>query len=268
MRQPATTPPPRPAFTLIELLIVIGIITILISVALVVGQKVTSSGKQRVTEGLIKTLDMSLTEYIHARGQNPPEYVTDPRDPTYAIPVADAMIGDPLAGASTLINSVGLYLLQCRAVPEADGVLKGLEPRYVRTYDPDDPGSATNVAKRPALLTVFDGWGRPIRYVHPAFKGIIPSASSTATSLDPRELAAIPVNKQLAFNAIRRTGRVAQNSSSVPDADAGVPLNNRPYFYSVGADGKAGYEYDQTSYKTVTDFNKDNVFTVVPKYAD
>jgi prepilin-type N-terminal cleavage/methylation domain-containing protein len=271
MHRPATPrSPSRPAFTLIELLIVIGIITILISVAVVVGQKVTSSGKQRVTEGLIKTLDMSLSEYIHARGQIPPAYVPDPRDPAYAVPVADVHITnlvppDPTDLPPFVNNTVGLYLIQCRAVPEADAVLRQIEPRYVRMYDPDKQTGATSVAqnKRPALLTVFDGWGRPIRYVHPAFTGIIPDMT------DPAQLATTPLQKTSTITQIRRTGKVAQNAAVPPDADAGVPLNNRPYFYSMGADGKAGYEYEPNPpYKTVSDFNKDNVFTVVPKYVE
>lgn len=299
MRQPSVRQRIVPrAFTLIELLIVIGILTILIAAALVVGTKVAGSGKQRVTEGIIKALDMSLSEYVHAAQHIPPPMVTDPG--TQAMPnngatkvmqpVADAVnmtYDNPppfTLPAPPLINSVGLYMLQAKSVPGADEAIKSINTKFVRMYDPESP--ATGVGRtgwdhQPPLLTVFDGWGKPIRYVHPAFKGII--FSGTALAPQPKAVDQVignaGINAKFGMTQIRRLAYApaagsGQTQTAFPDADAGLPASNRPYFYSTGADGQAGYLYDSNQgYPPYVvppqgDLNADNIFAgpVPPKY--
>jgi prepilin-type N-terminal cleavage/methylation domain-containing protein len=265
------------AFTLIELLIVVGILALLLAISVVVGSRIVGSGKQRVTEGILKALDTSLSEYIHSEGHNPPALVTDPRDNTHVIPVADAALPpDPAPQtppqAPPTLNSVGLYLLQAKSVPAAESAVQGIDPKYLRTYDPDSQGMNGAFAqdKQPALLSAFDGWGNPIRYVHPAYQGAWPSYGAPSllayTSTD-RKSGALPPGKTFTFtqqqNGIRRNASSA-TADVLPDADGGMVMNNRPYFYSVGPDGHPGYGIDAGGGKV--DFNLDNVYLAVPKY--
>jgi len=278
MIQRSTPPvPPRPrAFTLIELLIVIGILVLLMAISVVVGAKIVGSGKQRATEGILKALDTSLSEYIHTQERNPPPIVTDPRDNQHVLPVADAMIPPLTGGNDRLLNSVGLFLLQTKAVPEANSSVSGIDAKYLKTFDPDSQGmSAANspIDTQPSLLTVFDGWGQPIRYVHPAFQGAFPDYSGanllsyTAPDgsrwLDKRA-GAPPPGKSFNFTQGIRRNASSTNAAIFPDADGGLVPNNRPYFYSVGPDGHTGYSVDANN--APVDFNKDNLYLATPRY--
>ncbi len=225
----------QPAFTLIELLIVIGIIAILVGIAITVGAKVLSSGKERLTLDALKVLDQSLAEYVASKGGNPPATVDDPRPGNtgatiYIQPVADAT---NMADGVT-INSVGLYVAQCRGLASVDAIFKGLDAKIFRLYDPD--GTSAGWDNQPELLTVFDGWGNPIRYVHPAFQGLIygpwPTLSTPTASVPTSAvLGAPPANRAYGIVDIRR------NNQAGGDADGGRGPGGRPYFYSAGPDG-------------------------------
>ena len=148
---------PRPAFTLVELLIVIGIITILIVLGMSVAHKVSGSGRIEATKQTLRVLDSSLTEYISVKGEMPPAWVVDPR-PNNANgatiqPVADAKNDSPPSGGpqQVAINSVGLYMAQCKSVPSVDAIFKQLDARFIKLFDPDVDGNDNDMPRiRPA----------------------------------------------------------------------------------------------------------------------
>jgi prepilin-type N-terminal cleavage/methylation domain-containing protein len=226
-------------FTLIELLVVIGIIGILVALAISIGAKVTSGGKAKATEAVLKNLETALTELQSARGGIPPPTVLDPRmvgatpNATVVWPVADALAYLP-SGDTAMINSVGLFIAQCKGTPAAEAAIAKIDARFLRTYDPDGQGAPFD--DQPELLTAMDGWDHPIRYVHPAFHGIVGSG----TGNPPTEVDAITVFDPGAGKAYPSNLKIRRGSkagSDPADSDGGLCPGSRPYFYSCGPDG-------------------------------
>jgi prepilin-type N-terminal cleavage/methylation domain-containing protein len=247
-------PRPARAFSLIELLLVIGIIVILVAIAIGVGFRVTGSGKARNTEQILRVMDQALTEYIAKAGSNPKPYVLDPRagNPTnnpWVFPIVDGQDG---AGA-TEINSVGLFILQCKDYPTAHDAFASLPPGALKDWNPGavstSPGSG-----QPTLTTVFDGWGKAIRYVHPAFGGTtaggiaqdVYNASGNGILKAPPSING--VQGRFVFAQVTRSW----DASGTGNSDGGIPPGNRGYFYSCGPDGLP---------QTI----EDNVYTTVPR---
>lgn len=220
-------------FTLIELLMVVLIIGVLVAVGLSVGGRVIEGGKATQTKDLLKSLEQVLNSYEQTTDRLPPGSIIDPRQPEGAptgtilhMPLADAWDNNN----DRIINSVGLFLAEARRVEGVSSLLDGFDARNYRLFRytaglPDPaPGST-----EPELMTVIDAWGQPIRFVHPAFHGVRRTAERVADILGPA-----PAPASAFFPAeIRRDP--ARN-----DADGGMTTNGRPYFYSVGPDGRAG----------------------------
>lgn len=267
--------PSRRAFTVIELLVVIGIIAILISLGFLVASRVSGSGKQRVTEQSLRILDSALASYISSNGgKNPPPTIKDPTstatNPRW-IPVIDGRDGD----TQQFVNSVGLFMEQMKSDPGAYAQFKDLDPKLVKEIDVDDVGAQTG--PQPRLLTAIDGWGNPIRYVHPRFKGYISEASTTPIFRQTASVLGNPQTGTYAITRIRRVGDRDRFSSGgeaptwyqpttppIPqclDADEGIPLSDRPYFYSCGADG-----FPDWKRKDPDKLPNDNVYLTTPKF--
>lgn len=278
--QPLTTVPRAGrAFTLVELLIVIGVIGILISIVLTIGARVAQGGRVRLTEQTIRILDMTIESMISDQGVLPSALVADPRDAgqtsfTRLLPVADArdhgssyqsgQPGQPPLPGHQMINSVGLLLLQAERVPSAATVAKGIDSRMIKRWDGDDADDilgAANGGAQPTLPTVFDAWNRPLRYVHPQFDGLIygpdymgGQVSNPAQEVSLQSILGPAPGGQYGITAIRRNNRATgtgSNAENSPDSDGGVCPSNSPYFYSAGPDGDP----------STTD---DNVYTIIP----
>jgi type II secretory pathway pseudopilin PulG len=261
-----TRPPARRAFSVVELLIVVGIIGLLVGLTLFVGKSVLGNTKQKVTQDILQTLDAALTDYISNRQDQPPGPVyTKDGTPRQYFPMADAVnpdILDPRTNEPTLINSIGMFLVEARKVPSTAKILDSIPSQYVKVYDPDGSGAGS----QPELVTVFDGWGRPIRYVHPLFQGV--TASSTPTTDFGNPTSAVPAPPWNIAN-IRRTNSIPVTATPppAPDADGGMCVGNRPYFYSAGEDGYVGVQKDAAN-KVFKDYNKDNIYSMPPNFTD
>jgi len=237
----------RAAFTLIELLIVIAIIALLVGISVVVGTKVVGSGKQRATEQVLRALDAALTSYIAEKSSNPPPTVDDPRFVSsatkYLIPVCDG-VNMTSGTQGTTINSVGLFMLQAKASAGASAALSQITStgKFYKETAPDG-NSGNDATLQPSLPTILDGWGNPIRYVHPAFKGIITDqtygGASPTGGVDVDKILGKPAGtKKYGIATIRRGAQSAAAAGGLlQDADGGTPKGDRPYFYSAGADG-------------------------------
>jgi prepilin-type N-terminal cleavage/methylation domain-containing protein len=251
----------RNAFTLIELLVVIGIISVLMAISLLIGSRVVSGGKARVTTDTIRVLDSAMSDYVNRVGRIPDSTVriktnANAGSTVNLFPVFDAVD----TNTEVQINTIGLFIEQGQGTSGIATTIATLNPKFVRSFDPDGPGGP-----QPELTTVFDGWDRPIRYVHPTFDGRwiqgTRGVGDPGNPVDLTDAAASPIKAQNLRNdlAIRMTRRNFLNDNDreatpgiVGDSDGGTCPSPRPYFYSPGEDGDP----------SATD---DNVYTTKPR---
>lgn len=271
---PPRTPKTRNAFTLLELLIAIAIIAALAAITTLVGSAVLDSGKQRATLGVLQTLDEALAAYKDKNGDNPPALVEIPYErmvtpignispgESVYFPAIDGRGRENTSDELYMVNSVALFIESVRSVPETQDIINAINPRFVQNYSPDE-------TYFPQLITVFDAWGNPIRYVHPKFHGIVDQSDRTlgdagtpVNIVNPNKPyfvpGALPLNATtvVRMKFVRRnrlidadfgdeglSGGGGLNLGSisdfelVPDSDGGLTAGNRPYFYSAGPDG-------------------------------
>lgn len=277
------------AFTLVELLVAIGIVVLLVALTLGVGSSVANAGRKRSTEAALQVLDQTLDRYIEVTGGLPPALVQVPanrlagggplqgQDLYY--PLVDGVGQAGASGTREPINSVGLYLLAAEPVSGIQNIIAGLDQRYVRAYRPviNNRGQAQSAQAQPELLTVFDAWDNPIRMVHPRFDGtvlgggdfgavnVIRVGDQSDGFFAPGELP-LQANRFVAIRQIRRLAptradwltysetEIANNFvNGVGDADGGICPAPRPYFYSAGPDGDPA---------TI----EDNIYTTRPRF--
>jgi len=269
----------RRAFTLIELLIVITIIGLLVGISFSVGGEVIDGGKRTATEQTLRVLDTALSAYKSAKDDLPPVqcvYVAPTGGPREVWPMSDLRDmastagqrgGQPIVpGGNQMINSVGFFLYEALKVPQAKAAIDQLPTKFVSTFDIDGEGD-----NQPELVTVFDAWNNPIRFVHPALDGIMPGESETGNiDLAAQRLGPPPAGTTYAITQVRRNRSEEQQPPPVAaqdlgDGDGARCVGASGYFYSAGPDGKVGVSRDGSG-KIVEDFNADNVYSKAPTF--
>ena len=300
------TPPSEPspsadAFSVIEMLVVVAIMGLLLALGLSVGSSMADAGRKQATLGTLQLLDQTLNDYIDTTGSIPPSIVRIPNaklnaevsaivgnDADAYYPVFDGRIDveipntDPDAPIRHVqVNSIGLYLQSIDSATDMEGLVSHLDNKLARNYDnPDD--------LQPELLTIFDAWGNPIRYVHPMFDGIVESnrraLGETGDFLAifdsdptngpgfftretlPADLNHIPFitgdsqpiarrNKILVVDQEFAKVNLPGEYPLETDSDGGTCPNKRPYFYSAGPDGDPAT-------------TQDNIYTIRPTFLD
>jgi prepilin-type N-terminal cleavage/methylation domain-containing protein len=258
----------RAGFTVIELMVVVGIIGILIGISFAVGRGVVTGAKQRSTEDVLQLLDASLQAYLDAKdGQHPPLYVVDPIDNNKVWPMVDARDMSNAAGANVtppgnaMVNSLGWYWIEAQKVPAAKAILDKIPSRLIARVDIDGVGN-----NQPELTVVLDAWGKPIRFVHPAFDGrrIAGNTPASATGTD----APLPAGKTPGVTDLRRnhesTAFPLANAQNFPDSDGASCSGGRGYFYSLGEDGFAGWYRSAGPPEPFRDGTADNIYSTPP----
>ncbi len=231
---PHTRPTRSPrAFTLVEMMVVIGIIVILVTIVLGVGNAVVEGGRKRATEGVLRALDQTMDMYIDRRGIIPPAVVVVPPSrlvdggPREGLimyyPLIDGVVQIGPGAPSLAIDSVGMYMIEAEQIPEIQSIVAGLDPRFVRRvqYPPEmergggGGAAAFDTMPKVELTSILDAWGNPIRIVHPRFDSIIVGDGQFGSiGLRPQspdgyitlnELPGVTnVNQQMPFRRIRR----------------------------------------------------------------
>ncbi len=245
----------RRAFTLLELVIVIGIILILMGLALAVTSSVLASNDRRTVENTFKMLDQALDSWQAQMG----------RELTFGRRVVPGggtppIVADFTLGASGPTASYDIYeedfpttyaicvmLEKLSASPDAMDVLSRIPGTSLRTVPVNgvtilgEPVPATwsstspqtdpnqmpfpTVANPNALREIVDPWGRRIGI---AFAGRRATKAELSSTVSPPP----PVDAE--------DGSVRTNDEQI----LGVCRNRRNYFMSAGPDGDFGTTAD------------------------
>lgn len=254
------------AFTLVELLVVIGIIAILVALTLAVGGRVLAGGKARQTADTIRVLDMALHAYKSERGEQIPYKVLTNKAALNANPGATPSYIPMCDGKMTVMGSPQIpttswfiyYVTKIDFVPSAVAALDNLDMSFKRiTLPPSAAGGGPNqqaldvTAVPDGKTEILDGWKQPIRLVHPRFQGIIgalPRAvgNEGGYSLLSEIAPPVPANSftwkvsvspitGVRRNFLTNADRV-QSPGLIGDSDGGRCVGDSAYFYSGGMD--------------------------------
>lgn len=279
----------RRGFTIIELLIVIAILATLVALTMAVGGAVLEGARKRQTMASLQIMDSSLSSYIAERDDIPPPLMGVPRDAAKrearrrVIPVID---GSTRQGKELIrpINAGAMFMYQASEIASIKIAFEGLDSKLVQRYNIDEAPVA-NIRRgqpidqdleQPELPTMFDAWGNPIRYVHPAFDGIILRGDTRRIGEAGMQVWLLDDGNKFGwdlggpahefgwlFHKVRRNKLVAEDYAKwaddreplIGDGDGGICISDRPYFYSSGPDGDP----------STTD---DNVYTQPPRFVE
>ncbi len=251
------------AFTLIEILVVVGIIALLAAIVLGIGPRVIGGQQRAATQGVLRALDGMLDEFVQTQGGalpafNTGDYAGAPGEDLAALndemlknidPDAHAGYSEygPDDDAYPRFPDASVFILAARGCCEvADTILAQMPQSYVRaTVMPDDQQTIGR-DEADATPSVLDAWGakkdweapfvyfeaKPVLFVHP---------------------------KNLLAQALY-----------------GKCLNNRAYFVSAGADRVYGTtsefspdgRRDATKTTKAIEGLKDNVYSYPPGPAE
>ena len=209
------------AFTLIEMMIVIGIIGILAALTLGISSSVMRGSEIRQTENMMKILSMAFQEWELEKGRSMTYagYAPilggsyDTGEPPYEASVAEEASGDVLDNGA-MQNVLASRMSEVIALLMDSEIASGI----IRKLSGDSFDTNGNL---------IDPWGTPIGIVFPGppFWQVY-----TSGNVDPDD--------HTAFDYVGDLSVLDQVEDGL-----GSCINVRPYFVSAGPDGRWGFRY-------------------------
>ncbi len=255
------------AFTLIELLIVIGIIAVLVAIGLTLAPSVINSGRSQATQSTIlalETLQSTLSAETDLRPKDFAAYtIVDRTGTEFVLPIADGRLSTQGVDRSErAIPSLGRFLLFAReTVANIEETWTQLDSSSVRVTE--DLGDEQIELGGDEIL---DAWGNPIRFVHPSYDGGHGNWYSLQGRVNPRDNLDLPNGTSGSSLMLRRSFRpyspgggplVGTDAAPDPigDADEGiVPGGASGYLYSAGPDGDPGTRADNVYASVIPEY--------------
>ncbi|MEC9372409.1 MAG: type II secretion system protein, partial [Planctomycetota bacterium] len=225
---PNMQPTSRRAFSLVELLVAVGIVALLITITLTAGNALLRGRRADVTQNLLTTLDRALEEYLIVNNNNIPayslsEYENVPGKTIFdnAMDPGSMELTDPLA--FPMYNNrqyprfpdASVFIRRAQGVGAVDSVIASIPVSYL-TVTAIQPGTSEYDTQRDAETTpsVLDSWAR----------GSWPGAG-------------FPAAEQQYIYYVHPDNDFAQ-------AMFGRCVNRRPYFMSAGPDEAYGHGFE------------------------
>lgn len=209
----AHSPRPRPrGFTLVEVLVVVGIIAVLLGLVAGVGPLVFSNQRKAQTSQLLNTLDRALDEYSHAAG-GIPKFVAEQYANTPGVDNELTTYGSELFPARP---DSAVFLAQIKGVGECDAIISGIPSQFL-IATPTDDGSRPDPSD-PSSISLGGGVDAP---------SVVDSWADAAWG-PPWNIA-----EQRVIYYVHPSNLLAQDLY-------GKCVNRRPYFMSAGPDEKYG----------------------------
>ncbi len=122
--------------TLVEMLVVLGIIMVLAGIVITLTARVDNQSKENSLRSAFALVDSSLREYYEAKGVFPPQPETD-------------------SASTNALTHIDLMVAELRSVPAARQVLDKLDPALVRRASGTED-----------VQSLCDPWGTVLDYVY------------------------------------------------------------------------------------------------------
>lgn len=215
------------AFTLLELLVSIGIILVLLTITTLVGVRLLGGQKASATRNVLRALDTALSEYQAATGSQAPRYIEQlySRRPGVAFETGDSeneigqvggKVFDYYPQSSIIAHSrfpdASVFLLQARGVGTVDSVISEIPERFLALTIGERTGESPEEdgVENDTTPSVLDAWADKQTFERPW-----------------------PILGSHMILYVHPENALAQ-------AMYGRCVNGRPYFMSAGADGIYG----------------------------
>ena len=226
----------RRAFSLVEMVIVIGIIVLLVGLTVAVLTSLTRASEVRSTENVLKILDSTLSEWELSAERQMTMGTNGQPQPGLAYDLQLDYPGDPLGSAE---RQTSIMLTRMASSLSCRQMLANINSEFlVRQPDPVDPTQT--------IVRVLDPWGKDIVLVHPG-RMWLPADGPTlgpdndGTIHTPVNLGGVPLD--------------------ISEARLGAACANRRIcFMSAGADGRFGH-LEAGSTQAQHDQARDNIYS-------